>query len=271
VAFRDPDSWDDPRAAETYAEIVAAGRLYRFLAGILAELVDPRPGERLLDLAAGTGIVAERLLARAGPGVSLVLADGAAAMLRVALPRFPAGIAAGAVVSPAALPFGSSIFDAGTCSAALWHFVPLDRSLSEVARVLRPGGRFAWNVPAAQLADVPDLPPAPLQVALAREGERRFGRAPAPAGPVRRRTDLLALAEEAGLELLEERVDDIPVPAAELAALARLPAFGGRLYPDVPPAGREAWVDAALARVDPSEASPVRWWSCVARRRPSRS
>lgn len=265
---RDPDSWDDPRAAESYAEIVAGGVLYRSLAGILAELVDPRPGERFLDLAAGTGIVAERLLARAGPDVAMVLADGANAMLRVAVPRFPGGTASAVVVTPAAMPFGDASFDGAACSAALWHFVPLDRCLAEVARVLRVGGRFAWNVPAAQLADVPDLPPAPLQVALAREGERRFGREPAPAGPVRRRADLVALAGEAGLELAEERFDDVPVPATELAALVRLPAFGGRLYPGVPAAEREAWVDAALARTDAAEATPVRWWSCVARRRP---
>jgi len=268
VAPRDPDSWDDPRAAESYAEIVAGGVLYRALAGILVDLLEPRPAERILDLAAGTGIVAERLLARAGPEISLVLADGAAAMLRVAASRFPPGIAGTAVVTPAALPFREAVFDAGACSAALWHFVPLARCLAEIARVLRPGGRFAWNVPAAQLADVPDLPPAPLQVALAREGERRFGREPAPAGPVRRREDLLAQADEAGLELVAERLDDVPVPVVELAALVRLPPFGGRLYPGVPVSARDAWVDASLARVDAREASPVRWWSCVVRRRP---
>ncbi len=262
-----PDSWDDPRAAEAYGEIAAEGVLYRFLAGMLVDLVDPRPGERILDLAAGTGIVSERLLARAGPDLLLALADGSREMLRVALCRLPPGAAGAVVTRPGALPFRDRVFDGGTCSAALWHFVPLGECFREIARVLRPGGRFAWNVPAAQLGDVPDLPPTPLQVALAREGERRFHREPAPAGPVRRREDLLALAREAGLEPCGERLDDVEVPARELADLVRLPAFGGRLYPVAPLAERDAWIDAALARVAPGETHPVRWWSCAVRKR----
>jgi SAM-dependent methyltransferase len=155
---------------------------------------------------------------------------------------------------------------AATCSAALWHFPGLRAALGEVSRVLRAGGRLAFNVPAAQLRDAKNLPPSPLQLALARAGERRFGREPDAAGPRLAAADLLAWCREAGLEPLNVRWRDYPVTQQELADLLSVPAFGARAYAEAEAEQRDAWVAEALSSVDPKRIVHVRWWEVLARR-----
>ncbi len=255
----EPDSWNDPRGAEIYADVSRRGVLYPTLARRLAELLAPSPGGCWLDLAAGTGLGVEMLLARVGRAGQVVAVDGSEAMLRVASLAAPVAEAAFVAADPAALPLRGGSLAGAMCSAAFWHFPAPARVFAELARVFAPGAGFAFNIPAGQLADVADLPPAPLQVALAREGERRFHRPPAPAGPVLRRGDLVALAEGAGFALRTERQVDIAVTQQEMADLLAVPAIGARLYPEASPAERGALVAGAAARVDLQETTPVRW------------
>lgn len=145
------------------------------------------------------------------------------------------------------------------CSAAFWHFPAVGRVFADLARVLAPGGVFAFNVPAAQLSDVVDAAPAPLQLALAREGERRFGRPPAPGGPVLRRTDLLDRAAEAGLARRADGRVDVFAPQQELLDLLGTPAIGARLYPNSSGSERRTLIQAVAARVDLAEKVPLRW------------
>ncbi len=259
----EPDSWENARGAEAYAEAVRRGVLYRALAARLGSALAPRDGTRALDLAAGTGLVTEFLLARAGPGLEVVCADRSQAMLDVARREIPLSTAAFVRADPARLPFGDAAFAVVACSASFWHFPSPRGAFAEIARVLAPAGRFGFNVPAAQLEDAADLPPAPLQLALAREGAARFGAPPAPGGPVRRKADLLADAHAAGLALVAEHWHDIPVPQGELLALLEVPAIGARPYPDVSARERAEWTAAAAARVDPAEVAPIRWWECL--------
>jgi SAM-dependent methyltransferase len=260
----DPDAWDDPVGAEVYAELVADGRLYPAMADGLLSLAAVAEGEALLDLACGTGLVAERLLGSgAGPVCRVLGIDAARAMLVVGRRRVADPAAAFVEAGVGELPLADRTFHAAVCSAALWHFPGLRRALGEVARVLVPGGRFAFNVPAAQLRGVPDLPPAPLQLALARSGERRFGRAPDPAGPRIFREDLLSWTAEAGLRTLTTRFADYPVAQRELAELLGVPALGARAYPDRDAGEREDWIAEALRQVDPDETISVRWWEVL--------
>jgi demethylmenaquinone methyltransferase / 2-methoxy-6-polyprenyl-1,4-benzoquinol methylase len=94
-----------------------------------------RPGQRCLDLAAGTGVSTEEL---ATSGAAVVGADLSLGMLAAGAHRGVPLLAADAL----ALPFADGAFDAVTISFGLRNIVDTDAALRELARVTRPGGRM---------------------------------------------------------------------------------------------------------------------------------
>jgi demethylmenaquinone methyltransferase/2-methoxy-6-polyprenyl-1,4-benzoquinol methylase len=99
------------------------------------QALDLRPGQRCLDLAAGTGVSTEEL---ARSGASVVGADLSLGMLTVGRRTRPAtALLAG---DAAALPFADGAFDAVTISFGLRNIVDPSAALREMARVTRPGG-----------------------------------------------------------------------------------------------------------------------------------
>ncbi|MEO8277498.1 MAG: ubiquinone/menaquinone biosynthesis methyltransferase [Thermoanaerobaculia bacterium] len=114
----------------------------------LARSLKLPPGSRVLDLCCGTG---DQALALRGPGVEIVAADFCLPMLALAAPKFAAAkpsrqsdgqrltlLNADAL----GLPFPDASFDAATVSFGLRNVSDLDRALTELARVLRPGGEL---------------------------------------------------------------------------------------------------------------------------------
>lgn len=104
---------------------------------VVARLVGARPGDRVLDLAAGTGTSSEPF---AAVGARVVPCDFSLGMLRVGKQRrhdmaFTAGDAT-------RLPFADGVFDAVTMSFGLRNVVDVDAALREMLRVTRPGGRL---------------------------------------------------------------------------------------------------------------------------------
>jgi len=96
------------------------------------------PGDRVLDLACGTGDLCALARAR---GARVLGVDFAREMLRGARRR---GIEAALVQADgAALPFPDGSFHALTCGFALRNFAELPAIFAEAARVLAPGGRVA--------------------------------------------------------------------------------------------------------------------------------
>ena len=99
--------------------------------------LDPRPGEVVLDLAAGTGT---STVALAATGATVVACDFSLGMLRVGRRRHPgAPFVAGDALR---LPFADGSFDAVTMSFGLRNVTDVDLALSELYRVTRPGGRM---------------------------------------------------------------------------------------------------------------------------------
>jgi demethylmenaquinone methyltransferase/2-methoxy-6-polyprenyl-1,4-benzoquinol methylase len=96
------------------------------------------PGDRALDLATGTGLLLDRLAARI-PDSQLVGADINRSMLLARSPRLPLRRLVQADAER--LPFATGSFDVVTAGYLL-KYVDLERFAREIARVLRPGGRF---------------------------------------------------------------------------------------------------------------------------------
>jgi demethylmenaquinone methyltransferase/2-methoxy-6-polyprenyl-1,4-benzoquinol methylase len=103
----------------------------------VAQAVAARPGERVLDLAAGTG---SSSLPFAAAGSQVVAADFSLGMLRVGKRAHPGlDLLAGDALR---LPFADAAFDAVTISFGLRNVSDVDAALTEMARVTRPGGRL---------------------------------------------------------------------------------------------------------------------------------
>ena len=102
----------------------------------VAAALDLRPGQRVLDLAAGTA-TSSAALARSG--ASVVGCDFSLGMLRAAKPHDGVELVAGDALR---LPFADATFDAVTISFGLRNTADPDRALAELLRVTRPGGRL---------------------------------------------------------------------------------------------------------------------------------
>ncbi len=122
-----------------------SGGVHRLWKDAMMDWLAPRPGQRLLDVAGGTGDVAFRFLNRA-PGANAVVCDMTESMLIAGRQRAEADSMADRldwVVGDAmALPFESNSFDVYTISFGIRNVTRIEDALSEAYRVLRPGGRL---------------------------------------------------------------------------------------------------------------------------------
>ena len=106
----------------------------------LSQAVAPRAGERALDLACGTGDIAYRL---AGSGAQVCGLDITPRMLQLARAKTTPARCRWTAGDMTALPFADGSFDVVTTGYGLRNVPDLDAAVAEIARVLRPGGRFA--------------------------------------------------------------------------------------------------------------------------------
>ncbi len=110
---------------------------------------DARPGQRLLDVACGSGLPALALAERVGENGTVVAVDTSEAML-AATRRKAATLGLGNVetreVSAAAMGAPDASFDAVTCKDGLMFCPDIVAAVREMRRVLKPGGRYAFSV-----------------------------------------------------------------------------------------------------------------------------
>jgi len=139
-------------AARAY-EALFVPALFEQYATKVADAVSVGKGERVLDVACGTGILAREILRRVGPGGRVAGIDPAPGMIEVGKQNAPAiewheGKAE-------SLPFADKSFDVVVSQFGLMFFTDHTRAIQEMLRVLTSGGRFAvavWdsleNIPA---------------------------------------------------------------------------------------------------------------------------
>ncbi len=117
-------------------DVLSLGRA-RMWRRAVAEAVDAKPGERILDLAAGTGTSSVPFQQA---GASVVACDFSLGMLGVGRDRNPhLDFAAGDAMR---LPFRDGVFDAVTISFGLRNIADTTAGLRELRRVTKPGGRL---------------------------------------------------------------------------------------------------------------------------------
>ena len=124
---------------------VMSGGVHRLWKDAMMDWLAPRPGQRLLDVAGGTGDVAFRFLKRAKASTAVVL-DMTEGMLISGRQRAEADSMAERltwVVGDAmALPFAANTFDVYTIGFGIRNVTRIGEALAEAFRVLKPGGRL---------------------------------------------------------------------------------------------------------------------------------
>ena len=115
----------------------------------MVELLDPQPGQTVLEIAAGPGVTGFQLLPRIQPGGALISTDAAPEMVDVARRRAAELALEGvsfAVEDAANLSFEDDSVDALLCRFGIMLVPDTARTAAEMARVVRPGGRVVLAV-----------------------------------------------------------------------------------------------------------------------------
>ncbi|MGH7031611.1 MAG: class I SAM-dependent methyltransferase [Stellaceae bacterium] len=132
-----------------------SGGIHRLWKAAMVAWIRPRPGQRLIDVAGGTGDIALRAWPRLAPrgvddagglGGGAVVCDPNARMLEIGRARaLDRGIIEGIEwlgAEAERLPFAERRFDLYTIAFGLRNVTHIGKALAEARRVLRPGGRF---------------------------------------------------------------------------------------------------------------------------------
>jgi SAM-dependent methyltransferase len=219
---------------EAYERLM--GRWSRVAGEIFLDWLDTPENVRWLDVGCGNGAFTEALIARSAP-VEVIGIDPSEGQLAFARTRRAARSAQFQMGDAQALPFGDDRFDVAVMALVVTYLSDPGKAVSEMARVVRPGGwvgTYVWDVPGG------GRPVHPIYVAMESLGMP----APRPPGAaVSRRHTLQALWEDAGLELIETRVIRIPIVYSDFDDFwdsNSVPvAPSGKAIHDMSPAARE--------------------------------
>jgi trans-aconitate methyltransferase len=212
------------------------GRFVAEMAGTVVDLLDPQPGERILDLGCGDGFLTRRI---ADSGAEVLGIDSSPAMVASAIER---GVDA-RCASGEALDF-SEEFDAVFSNAALHWIRDQDAVLAGVARALKPGGRFVaecggqGNIAAIRVA---------LLAVLSRRGiraeriESNYFHSPA---------EYQTLLERHGFRIEQITLTARPTPLAN-GITGWLATFRRSLFDELPDAERSSAIEEVAGLLRP--------------------
>lgn len=214
-AERERDGWSNETIAESFHLYFSP--LADKAARRMVELADPGHGQEVLDLCCGQGSMTRMLRATGAHVAALDFSEVMLAAARRAAPRaeFHKGDAQH-------LPFDAGRFDAVLCSLGLPHLPDQPKALSEIARVLHPGGKFLMSVWVG-----PEASPAFAAITEAISEHAEPGLIPSQPDLNRfaRDEDARALLEAAGLRHVgTERIEaalDLAAPEDLYACFAR--------------------------------------------------
>jgi ubiquinone/menaquinone biosynthesis C-methylase UbiE len=269
------DSWGADDNAPRYDAFAREYPVYRQTSRDLVALASAAGSATVIDLACGTGIATEEILAVLGPDGKVIGIDKSPAMLAVA---------ARAVPDPRVRwiqAFAESIdahvterVDAVVCNSAIWQ-TDLPATANAVGRVMAAGGLFVFNVGSGFLEDCDDPNElGELPALVAGIAERDYGwRSPVTeAAPRRRRSRLSRAAISECLTAAGFAVDQTAEFTYEEStesqrAWLSLPIFSQSYLPGLPYEARKAVLDKAFEQLGPGHAAQSRWVAFMARAR----
>jgi SAM-dependent methyltransferase len=268
------DGWADDDNARHYDSYARQYPMYRQTSRTLVALARLSGSSVVLDLACGTGITAEAVLAALGPEGRVIGVDKSAAML---------GIAAAAIADPRvtwirALAENVDQYlhgqaDAVVCNSAIWQ-TDFAATSAAVGSVLAAGGRFAFNWPSGFLDQGEDSGPSDDQLSLtsvmrAVAAEEYGWTLPDSGPPVRSRPRLsresiCRCLSDAGFEV--ELVEELTYEdsAESRRAWLSVPIFTQHNLPGLPYQDRLRVLDKAYERLGPAEDVAERWLAFAA-------
>jgi SAM-dependent methyltransferase len=114
----------------------------------ILRLLEPRPGQRILDLATGNGLTARRLAAL---GVEVLASDFSRPLIEIARKKpNPSGLITYQVLDvtdePALLALGPAAFDSALCNMALFDMADVEPLFRCLPKLLKPGGAFVFSL-----------------------------------------------------------------------------------------------------------------------------
>jgi demethylmenaquinone methyltransferase/2-methoxy-6-polyprenyl-1,4-benzoquinol methylase len=132
-----------PRAYDRMGAVLSFGQDPRWRRALI-DAIDPRPGQRILDVATGTGMVASGLAGRGATVIGLDQSDDMLAGARRRLAQRPDLASRITLVQGEAehLPFADGEFDALTFTYLLRYVDDRRATMRELARVVKPSGRI---------------------------------------------------------------------------------------------------------------------------------
>ncbi len=228
------------------AEYAQKGRFVADLAGGVVDLLNPQPGERILDLGCGDGALTRKI---ADTGATVIGADSSPEMIRAAQAL---GLDA-RLISGEVLPFESE-FDAVFSNAALHWMHDQDAVLAGVHRALKPGGRFAaemgghGNIASIRVALQAVLRPYGIP---GDEGHNFF---PTPAA-------YQARLEKAGFRVESIHLIARPTPLPESGMRGWLETFRRGLLQQLPEQRRAEVIDQAVELLKPALCDELGKWT----------
>ncbi|TKG59136.1 class I SAM-dependent methyltransferase [Prauserella endophytica] len=266
--------WDEDTTAEAYAAFTRDFPMYAATSRDLARRAELTDGRLVVDLCGGAGATAEAILELVPIDAQVVSLDAAAAMQRVgrrtlADPRLtwvtaPAEDLADHVPGAA---------DAVVCNSAIWK-TDVPRVFAAVHQVLRPGGRFVFNVGGGfagiRHPDETSLRTGPSLNTLIRQvAARDYGYAPPPpAVEAAPKLSVDTIAEHlsvAGLTVLDTEVVAQHSTMAEKKAWLSIPVFA-RPDGEFTHAQRTDILDKAYSLTTPDAPTVTSWLVVVAQR-----
>jgi SAM-dependent methyltransferase len=256
--------WDNPKIARYYEAFCGRHDRYQKANATLVREADLKPGQRVLDLGAGTGRTAEAALPFLGPQGMIVCVEPSSPMRVVGKTRLR-----DSRVRWSPKCSGETVaFDRILCGASIWQLTPLDRTFQWLARLLSPDGALCFNIPSLYLGE-PDQPGGgrdPLLLELPALLAR--GRHAATAG--------IPLPDADGVEARLSQVGLRPrrwtfrvrFTQAAYRDWLKLPVVTDWMLGDVDADERARNIDEAFSRVDPASWRWERWtgWTAQAAR-----
>jgi ubiquinone/menaquinone biosynthesis C-methylase UbiE len=187
---------------EAYERLM--GRWSRLVGEVFLDWLDVPNGLRWLDVGCGNGAFTEELIARCTPA-AVTAVDPSEDQISYARTRRSVKAAEFRVGDAQKLPFGDGSFDVAIMALVISFLRDPAEAISEMARVVRPGGwvaTYMWDIPGG------GAPTDPIYTTL----ESMAITSVRPANPVvSRREAMQDLWEKAGLESIDTRVIRIPV------------------------------------------------------------